>query len=97
MRIKKCALCKKTAYQSSGRNSSEYWLCSDCRNKVENLEIAASVDSGLNQTGNICDKCKKRSGDCRFAESQRNKITACSDWVGKNTEHNKRRWAKYDT
>ncbi len=97
MSVKKCALCKKPAYTSGRGNSKEYWVCSECRTKVNGtIENTVYSEEKLVPTERICDKCRKRIGNCRFSESQRSKITACSDWEGKNTERNRRRWAKYE-
>ncbi|MDT3699742.1 MAG: hypothetical protein RO469_09960 [Thermincola sp.] len=95
--MKKCALCKKEAYASEEGKAREYWVCADCRHKVESImEIACASDQSLLKIDNICDKCRKRSGRCRFSREERSKITACSDWEEKDTERNRRRWAKYE-
>lgn len=97
MSIKRCALCKKPAYGSSRGNNKEYWVCSDCRLKVDGtMEDKLQSEKTMQPTESMCDKCKKRSEGCRFSESQRSKIKACSDWEGKKTQHNRRRWAKFD-
>lgn len=97
MPVKNCAICKKPAYASSRGTGKEYWVCSDCRMRVDSsIELAASSDNILLTRSNICDKCRKRSGNCRFTESERSKITACSDWESKDTERNRRRWAKFE-
>lgn len=97
MAIKRCALCKKPAYCSSRGNNKEYWVCSDCRLKADGtMETKLQSEEPTLPTESICDKCKKRSEGCRFSESRRSKIKACSDWEGKKTQHNRRRWAKFE-
>jgi len=98
MLVKKCVLCNKPAYISSRGNGNKFWLCSECRIKADSfIELACSCDNGIHSTTNsICDKCRRRSGNCRFSESERSKITACSDWESKDFDHNRRRWAKFE-
>lgn len=98
MSVKRCALCKKPAYSSGRGNGKEYWVCSDCRLKADGtMENEFHFEKTMEPTESICDKCRKRTEGCRFTESHRSKIEACSDWEGKNTERNRRRWAKFDT
>lgn len=97
MAVKNCALCKKSAYVSGRGMGIQYWVCSDCRIRVNStIELSCSSDNSLLQKNSICDKCRKRSQNCRFSETERSKITSCSDWEGKDTERNRRRWAKYE-
>ena len=93
MPVKTCALCKKSAYTNTvNKKKIDNWLCADCRQNFEN-QAATAVSQPF---ARICDKCKKRTGTCRFSAFERSKITACSDWENKNTERNKKRWAKFD-
>lgn len=98
MPVKKCALCKKTAYQASKVNTrQQQWLCNSCRTAVSAaLEITLSTETAVKPSSGLCEKCKKRTTNCRFSAFQRTKMTACSDWEGKNTERNRRRWAKFE-
>ncbi len=94
MPVKRCALCKRPAYTSAvlGKKDRK-WLCAACQKRFEERVLAGKNQQG----GKICLKCKKKNNQqCRFSAYERQRITACSDWEGKNTEHEKRRWAKFE-
>ena len=95
MHITRCAVCKKPAYTNSVMGKKEKkWLCPACKKKFHEKTLTVQDP----QVGEICRKCKKKNiGQCRFSAYQRQSITACSDYEGKNTEHEKRRWAKFET
>lgn len=94
MPVKRCAVCQKPSYSTAGiiRKNSK-WICSDCRNRFEESVKIRQQDE---QGGKICEKCKKRSKDCPFSVFERQRVIACSDWEGKNSNHDKKRWAKYE-
>ncbi len=93
MPVKRCAVCRRPAYNPAilGKKDRK-WLCAACQKRFEEFILTGQNRLG----GKICRKCKKRNTRCRFSAAERQRITACSDWEGKNTEHEKRRWAKFE-
>jgi len=94
MKIKKCAICKKPAFSNTITIKQESnWICSTCLSKFDEQIISGTVTT----TGELCRKCKNpKNNNCRFSASERRRITDCTDWVGKDTEHNRKRWAKFE-
>lgn len=91
MKIKRCAVCKKPAFSNTIKVKQESnWVCSTCLRKFEEQVVSGIVPT----TGELCRKCKNTN--CRFSASERRKITDCTDWIGKDTEHNRKRWAKFE-
>jgi len=93
MAIKRCASCRKPAYSDTSiAKRDEKWLCAACK-----AVFAAKTLNDGSQAGRICQKCKNvKLGRCRFSAQERQRITACSDWEGRDTERNRRRWAKFE-
>ncbi|PKM82659.1 MAG: hypothetical protein CVU89_03935 [Firmicutes bacterium HGW-Firmicutes-14] len=94
MPVKRCAICKKPSYTDSRTGSANLkWTCSACEKRFE--EDIKNVRT--HEGGKICEKCiKRKRNQCPFSSWQRSKILACTDWEGKNTEHNRKRWAKFE-
>ncbi len=94
MPVKRCAVCKRPTHTTAAVSPrAKKWLCPACEKRFDEYILKGKNEQG----GKICEKCKKRrNGRCRFTGYQRQKITACSDWEGRNTEHDKRRWAKFE-
>lgn len=93
MLVKRCAVCKRPSYNKpSDGLRKKNWLCPACTRLFESW-VTAGIPTG---TGEACQNCTKRTRGCRFSVLERLKITACSDWTGKNTEHDRRRWAKFE-
>ncbi len=94
MPVKRCAVCKQPTHTTAAAGPRiRKWLCPKCEKRF-NEYILMGRNS---QSGSLCEKCRKsKNGECRFTSYQRLRITACSDWEGRNYEHNKRRWAKFE-
>ena len=93
MQILKCAGCGRPAFPvTPSLANKKKWLCSACLKKVEQIDFKTE-----SAKPDYCQKCRKRTaGSCPFTARERKKIVKCNHWIGKDTERDKRRFAKFE-
>lgn len=93
MRIKKCAACGRPAFPPTPAVAGiGKWLCPACEKKISDMDFSNPAIKP-----DYCQKCKKRTAEtCPFTASERKRIVRCNHWIGRDTEHNKKRFAKFE-
>jgi hypothetical protein len=93
MRIKKCIGCGRPAFPiSPSVPGSSKWVCPACDKKINEINFKE-----ITEKPDYCRKCKKRTtGTCPFSARERRRIVKCNHWIGRHSEHDKKRFAKFE-
>lgn len=93
MRIIKCTVCNRPSFPPIPAVTGQgKWICRACEKKIDEV-----ITNNFDAKPDYCQKCKNRtSGTCPFTARERKRIVKCNHWIGRDTEHNKRRFAKFE-